>query len=137
MTIRRFGSLFLTVLAALLSFAVMGYGLVSAVFIDTRFNPVLSIFHCVLPILSFPVFFLARLFPKIVTLQLILAIAYLAVYSALNWRTCASLGYCTTVAATVLLTFKTFSVLAYFGSFLLGALALVFKKGSRAQTAHN
>jgi hypothetical protein len=128
MTLRKLCSLFLTALAALLSLVVMGHGLVSAVFIDTRFNPVLSILYCVLPILSFPVFVLARLFRKLVVLQVILLLAWIPVYSALNWRTCASLGYCTTVAATVILTLKTPVVLAFIGVNLFGGAALLLGK---------
>jgi hypothetical protein len=127
MTIRRIGLFVLNLIAGLLSFGVMGYGLASAVFIDTRFNPVLSILYCVMPILSFPLFLLARLFRKLVALQIVLAMVYVGVYSALNWRTCASLGYCTGVLATVILTMKTLSVLAYFGSIILSIFAGVIE----------
>ena len=128
MTIRRIGSFVLNLLAGLLSLVVMGHGLISAFGIDTRFNPTLSIPYCVLPILSLPVYLLTRLFPKLVALQILLAIAYVGVYSALNWRMCESLGYCTSIVATVLLTLQTYSVLAYFGAVLCSVFVLVVKK---------
>jgi hypothetical protein len=135
MTIRTIGSLVLTILAGLLSFAVMAHGVFSAVVIDTRFNPVLSVLYCVLPILGFPLFLLGLLFPKLVPLQSVLALAWLPVYSALNWRACASHGYCISVGATVWMTFRTNPVLAFFGVALLSAVALALKTPSRMPTS--
>ena len=137
MTIRRAASQVLTVLAGLLSLAVMGHGLVSALGIDTRFDPVLSVLYCILPILSFPVFLLARLLRKLVALQAILFLIWIPVYTTLNWRTCSSLGFCTSVAATVLLTLKTNSVRAFFGVVLLSASVDALERGSRVQTSEN
>jgi hypothetical protein len=134
MTIRTIGSLVLTISAGLLSFAVMAHGVFSAVVIDTRFNPVLSVLYCVLPILSFPLFLLAQIFRKLIALQAILALAWLPVYSALNWRACASHGYCTGVAATVWMTVTTKPVLAFFGVVLLSAAALALKMPSHRPT---
>jgi hypothetical protein len=131
MTIRTIGSVVLTILAGLLSFAVMAHGVFSAVVIDSHFNPVLSVLYCVLPILSFPLFLLGLLFRKLIPIQAILALAWLPVYSALNWRACASHGYCTSVAATVWMTFKTNPVLAFLGVALLSAAALALKTASR------
>jgi len=135
MTIRTIGSLVLTIPAAVLSFAVMAHGLFSAVVIDTRFNPVLSVLYCVLPILIFPLFLLGQLFRKLIPLQAILALAWLPVYSALDWRACASHGYCASVAGTVWMTFKTDPVMAFFGVALLSVVALALKTPSRIPTS--
>jgi hypothetical protein len=134
MTIRKIGSLVLTVLAGLLSFAVMAHGVFSAVVIDTRFNPVLSVLYCVLPILSFPLFLIGQFVRKLILLQAILVLAWLPVYSGLNWRACASHGYCTSVAGTVWMTFKTNPVLAFFGVVVISAAALALKTNSRIST---
>jgi hypothetical protein len=131
MTTRTIGSLVLTLLTGLLSFSVMAHGVSSAVVIDTRFNPVLSVLYCVLPILSFPLFLLGQIFRKLIALQAILALAWLPVYSALNWRACASHGYCTSAAATVWMTFKTTPALAFFAVVLLSSAALALKTNSR------
>ncbi len=122
---QRIGWPALTVLAGFLSLVVTAYGMRAAIGIDIHFNPVLSTLYFVLPILSFPLFLLARAFRRLFLLQPILALAYLAVYSALNWRTCASFGYCGSVAATVLLTFRTHSVLAFFVVAILSIAVLV------------
>ncbi|MGA9063538.1 MAG: hypothetical protein WB341_17985 [Terracidiphilus sp.] len=133
MRIRRFGSLVLTVLAGFLGCIITGYGLLAVRGIDFHQDTVLSIFYCALPLLSLPVFFLAIQWRKLIPLQAILAIAWLAVYSALNWRTCAALGYCGSVASTVLLTLRTHSVLAYFGMAIcsLAAIALRHRPGTK------
>ncbi len=112
----------------LLSFAVMAHGVFSAVVIDSRFNPVLSVLYCVLPILSFPLFLLGLLFRKLIPLQGILALAWLPVYSALNWRACASHGYCTSVAATVWMTLRTQAVMEFLGVVLCSTASLILER---------
>jgi len=119
MTVRRKVQLCLVFLACLLSCAVTFFGIYLAMAVDVHFNPLLSILYCALPILSLPVFLLTFVFRKLAALQPILAFAYLAVYSALNWRTCSSLGYCGSVASTVLMTLRSHSALAYFAVALL------------------
>lgn len=128
MTVRRILQLSLVFLAGLLSCAVMFFGIYSAMAVDVHFNPLLSILYCALPILSLPVFLLTFVFRKLAALQAILAFAYLAVYSALNWRTCSSLGDCGSVADTFLLTCRTHSVLAFFAAAIFSIAALVADK---------
>jgi hypothetical protein len=114
MTLRRIVQLCFVLLAGVVSFAVTLFGIASAMAVDMHFNPLLSILYWFLPIISLPVFLLGFVLRKLVAFQAILAIAYLAVYSALNWRTCTSLGYCGSIASTVLMTLRTHSVLAFF-----------------------
>ncbi len=136
LTMHRIFQVCIVLLAGLLSFAVTLFGMYSAVAIDVHFNAMLSILYCVLAILSLPVFLLALAFRKLIALQAILAIAYLAVYSALNWRTCAALGYCSSIASTVLATLKTRSALAFFAAaFLSIAATLVSRKQPALQRA--
>jgi hypothetical protein len=125
MAVRRIGWLGLLGFAGWLSYAVTAHGVGSAAGIDLRFNPTLSFLYCALAILSFPVFLFALAFRKLAALQPIFAIAYLAVYSALNWRTCASLGDCGSVPETVLLTLRTHSALAFFAVAICSLAALV------------
>jgi hypothetical protein len=116
MTDRNLIRIGLTWIAGLLSFAVLGHGLYWAWSIDIRFNPALSILFCALPILSFPVFLIGLLFRRIAVLQPILAFAFFAVYSALNWRTCSALGYCGSIGSVVWMTLTTRTVLTFFGA---------------------
>jgi hypothetical protein len=102
--------------AGLLGFFVMLCGLYSAMSVDVRFSPVLSVLYCILPILSFPALLIGFLARRAALLQPMLALAYLAVYSALNWRYCSALGSCAGWAATVSLTIATPAVLAFFGA---------------------
>jgi hypothetical protein len=136
MTMQRIGSLVLTLLAGLLSLAVMLFGIGAALSIDFHFNPILSVLYCALPILSFPVFFFALRHRKLAALEAVLAIAYLAVYSALNRRACGSLGYCGSVASTVLLTLRTRSVLAYFLAAIFAPAGLALREGKSFQRYH-
>jgi hypothetical protein len=54
-----------------------------------------------------------------------LAMAYLVVYSMLNWRTCAAFGYCGSVASTVLETLMTRSASCYFEVALFSFAAVI------------
>ncbi len=103
------------ILAGILSAAVTLYGVYSAIAIDFRQDPILTGLYSLLPFLSFPVFLLVRPAQRSAILLAILAVAYAGVFAALNWRTCAELGYCGSVASTVLETLSTRTVLAYFG----------------------
>lgn len=94
--------------ARLLSFAVSLYGLLSLALTSFRPGAVLISLFYILPVLSFPVTLLSfRWLRWSVACQWVLAMGYLTVYSMLNWRTCAELGYCQGVAATVLETLTT------------------------------
>jgi hypothetical protein len=135
MTFRRTGTLILTVLAGILSCMVTLHGIDSATAVDFRFSPALSSLYCVLPISSFPAYLLARKFRWLAMLQLILAIAYLPVYSALNWRSCSSLDVCTSVTATVILTLKTHAALLFFGAAVCSATVLLMEKNSGPATS--
>ncbi len=74
----------------------------------------LTTVYCILPALCFPTFILVRRARRAAPLLAIGALCFLAAYSALNWRTCAELGYCGSIATTVLVTLKTRIVLAFF-----------------------
>jgi hypothetical protein len=134
MTVRRIVQLSFVLLAGLLSFAVTLFGIASARAIDWHFNPLLSILYSALPILCLPACLLSLMFRKLIALEAILAIAYLADYSALNWRTCSSLGHCGSIASTVLMTLGTRSALAYFAVAIL-AIAVIRLERSRPPAA--
>jgi len=77
-----------------------------------------------LPALFFPVYILSRWrFRLAVILYWVLAVGYLAVYSVLDRRTCAEIGYCGSVAATVIETLATKPVEAAFAIALLNMIA--------------
>jgi len=131
MTERNLLRIGLTWIAGFLSFAVLGFGLYWTMSVDTRFSPVLSVLFCALPLLSFPVFLVGFLMRRAAWGQLVLAIVYLAVYAALNWRTCAAMSGCAGVASIVFLTLKTKSVLAFFGTAIVSVAALVLREKAR------
>jgi hypothetical protein len=106
--------LLLNVLAGILSFLVMGWGLYSVMSVDFRLNPALTILYCAIPILCFPLFLLVRLRRKPAWWMGVAGCAFLAVYSMLNWRSCSALAVCGSVAGTVWMTLWTFPVLAFF-----------------------
>ena len=54
-----------------------------------------------------------------------MAITYLGSYSVLNWRTCAELGYCETIMATVMQTLSTNTVLGFFAVVILSLVAML------------
>lgn len=117
----RFG---LNGIAGFLSFAVMGYGLYSAMRIDVRFNPVPSTLYYILPIASFPVFVFGFVWRKSAVIQAILALAYVVVCVFLSWRQCSSFGYCTGVASIVLLEITTRQALAFIGAAIASLVAM-------------
>ena len=100
-------------------------GAYSAYSVDFRQNSVLTSLYCLLPVLSFPVFLFVRRPLRSATLLAIMAAVYLPVYSMLDWRTCSALGYCGTVASTVLETLRTPTVLAFFGVAILSFAAML------------
>jgi len=122
---RRIIRIGFSVVGGLLGCRLALYGLAAVGGIDFHQNTVLSVLYCTLPLLSLPLILFAFAVRRLLPLQVLLALAYVTVYSALNWRTCAELGYCGSVAATVLLTLRTHSVLAYFGAAICSLAAFV------------
>jgi hypothetical protein len=100
-------------LAGILSAWVTLYGVYSASRIDFRQNPILTGLYCFLPLLSFPVFLLVRPAERSAIVLATFALGYVGVYSALSWRTCSELGYCGSVASTVIEIVCTRVALAY------------------------
>jgi hypothetical protein len=117
----RFG---LNGISGFLSFAVMGYGLYSAIRIDVRFDPVPSMLYYILPVACFPVFAFGFAWKKAAILQGILALAYVIVYAVLSWRQCSSFGYCTSIASIFFLVFKTKQTLAFLGTAVASLVAM-------------
>lgn len=113
MTIREIAWLALMAVTGILNAVITVYGAYLWISIDFDSSPVLSYLFGTLPLLCFPTFLLVRRPAKSAAITAILALAYLIVYSALNWRTCSELGYCTSVVSTVVETLKTWSVMAF------------------------
>lgn len=128
MTIRGTAWLAVMTAAGLVSAAVTLYGIYSAIIVDFRANTVLISFYWVLPVLCFPVFLLVRPARRSVVVLAIMAVAYLAVYSALDRRSCSELGYCGSIASTVFETVRMHSVLAYFGAVALSLVGLLVER---------
>ncbi len=101
------------------------YGLAAVRGLDLRQNTLLSVAYCALPLLSLPLYLLALVARRLLLLQAFLLFAYIPVYSALNWRTSAELGYCGSVASVVLMTIATSKVLLFWGVALSSAAAFV------------
>ena len=114
-----------TIPAGVFSFLLTLYGLAAVRGLDLRQNTVLSLVYCGLPLLSLPLYLLALAVRKLLPLQAILGLAYIPVYSALNWRTCAELGYCSSIAPVVLATIATSKVLLFLGVALSSVAAFV------------
>lgn len=114
MTIRGTAWSVLVAIGAIASAGISLHGIYQGYAVDFWQNSVLTGAYCLFPLLCFPVFLLMRPARRAALLLALLACAFWAVYSVLNWRTCAELGYCGSVASTVLLTLKTRMVLAFF-----------------------
>jgi hypothetical protein len=114
-----------TIPAGAFSFLLTLYGLAAMRGMDLRQNAMLSFAYCALPLLSLPLYLLALAVRRLLPLQAVLLLAYIPVYSALNWRTCAALGYCGSVASVVLLTITTRKVLLFWGVALVSFAAFV------------
>ena len=120
-------------LTGILCMMVSFRGALSVYGIDFRINPVMSTIYCTLPTLSILVFALIKR-PRIELLaHLTIAAGYLASFSFLNWRTCAELGYCSTVGATVWETFRIRPVTYAWGVVFLSLLNIImdFKPAAR------
>jgi hypothetical protein len=119
--------------AGVLSLAVTAYGVYSFTAADLLQDTALIFFFCFLPALSFPVFVLSMRWPKISNAaQWVIAAAYLAVYSQLDWRTCAEAGYCDGVARNILLTLRTRPVEASIAVAALTIAALLMREKLRS-----
>jgi hypothetical protein len=125
MTMRGIAWAVVLSLAGVASAGVTIYGVASAIGIDLRQNPVLSVLYCGLPLLCFPVFALMRPVHRSAPVLALMAVAYLGVYSALNWRTCSELGYCEDVLPVVAQTLSTNMVLAFFSVVILSLIAVL------------
>jgi hypothetical protein len=133
---RESGSLF-TISAGLFSCLLTVYGVAAIHGLDLRQNTVLSVFYCALPLLSLPFFFLALAVRKLLPLQVTLVLAYIPVYSALNWRTCAELGYCGSMASVVLMTIVTSKVRLFCGVALSSVAAFLVERGDAADAGRH
>jgi hypothetical protein len=114
------------------SFLVSAYGVYSYLGADFARDMLAMGLYCALPLLCFPVFLL--FFKSLrwsVTLHWMLAVAYLAVYSALDWRTCSESGYCVSVTQTLLQTLTARPVEAVFGVALFNLAALILQRKAR------
>ena len=128
MTMRRESSRLFTIPAGLFSCLLTLYGLAAMRGLDLRQNTLLSVAYCALPLLSLPLYLLALAVRKLVPLQMVLVLAYIPIYSALNWRTCAELGYCGSVASVVLMTIATPKVLLFWGVALSSLAAFAVER---------
>jgi hypothetical protein len=105
----------------------------SAYGLDFRRDRFVSAFYCLVQFASFFVFLIVKSQKFEACLHATIAFGYLSAYSKLNWRTCMEHDYCTTVGSTVLQTFRTTSVLAAFGVFVVAAAALYLNLGPRGK----
>ena len=107
------------------------HGLWGVYGIDFRIDTLVSTLYCVFPVASFFIFLFVKA-PKLeIALHAVVAIGYLTTFSILNWRTCAELGYCKTVASTLFETFSTKPVLAAFVVVALSAASQFVDAGTR------
>jgi hypothetical protein len=108
------------------------HGGYSAWVMDLRANPLLSGLYCLVPATSILIFCFARSHRIEAALQAVVAVSFLMLYSMINWRTCAEMGYCGTVAATVLETVKTRTVEAALAVVALTLVAATILGNQRA-----
>ena len=108
------------------------HGLWGVYGIDFRIDTLVSSLYCVFPVASFFIFLFVIVFQILeIALHAVVAIGYLTTFSILNWRTCAELGYCKTVASTLFETFSTKPVLAAFVVVALSAASQFVDAGTR------
>lgn len=122
-TVRGIAWLTLMTLAGIVSAAVSIYGIAAYLMMDLRQSPVLSISYCLLLLLCFPAFLLLRPARRSTRVLAGLAVAYVVVYCALNWRTCSELGYCSNILATLIETLNTVTVRGFLSVTLLSFAA--------------
>jgi hypothetical protein len=135
MTLARLLWCFLRAATGLCALFVTLRGFRGAYGIEFRVDTIVSVLYVLLPCLSFFVFFFARRARIEVLLHSLIAVGYLGCFAFLNWRTCASFGYCTTVAATLLTTLGSQPVLAAFGVVIFSGAAQYLDARSAAKPA--
>ena len=133
-TMQRESSRIFTIPAGLFACLLTLYGLAALRGLDLRQNTLLSVVYCALPLFSLPLYLLAHFARRLLLLQALLVLAYIPVYSALNWRTCAELGYCGSVASVVLMTIATSKVLLFWGVALSSVAAFVVEQSGGPDT---
>jgi hypothetical protein len=131
MTMRRESSRSFTIPAGLFSCLLTLYGLAAVRGLDLRQNTLLSVAYCALPLLSLPLYLLALVARRLLLIQTFLLLAYIPVYAALNWRTCAELGYCGSMASVVFMTIATSKVLLLWGVALSSLAAFIVERSRR------
>jgi hypothetical protein len=99
------------------------HGLLGAYGIEFRTDTLISAIYCAFPFASFFVFLFIKAPKPELALHILIATGYWSAFSFLNWRTCAELGYCGTVASTVLMTLRTKPVLAAFAVLFFSIVA--------------
>lgn len=109
-------------------------GALSVYGIDFRINPIISAIYCTLPTLSILVFALVKRPRPEFFAHLTIAAGYLASFSFLNWRTCAELGYCSSVSSTVWETLRIRPMLCAWGVVVLASLAILMDLKPAART---
>ena len=125
-------ALFCRWVVAIGSFLVTAYGLYSFDRAEFGRDMLAMSLFCVLPFLSFPVFLQSfRSLRWSVAMHWILAAGYLAVYSALDWRTCSEMGYCHGVMQTVLQTLTVRPVEAVFAVAVFNLATLHLQRKAR------
>lgn len=112
-------------ITGILSMVVTMHAAYSALGVDFRFNSIVSILYCVLPGLSFFVFLFAKPARLEIALHAAIAIGFLIVSTALAWRACAELGYCSTVGSTTLEVAKAMPMMAAFGVAVFSAISML------------
>ena len=120
--------------AGLFSCLLTLYGLAAIRGLDLRQNTLLSVVYCALPLLSLPLYLLGLAVRRLLPVQVVLVFAYIPVYFALNWRTCAELGYCGSKASVVFMTIGTPKVLLFLGVALSSLAAFLMKGKGSADT---
>ncbi|MDR3741265.1 MAG: hypothetical protein P4L40_19775 [Terracidiphilus sp.] len=96
--------------------------------VDLRANPAIALLYCLLPAATFIAFIVPWGGAARMVLQVVLTAGFLSAYAALNWRTCASLGYCTTIGATLWATVHTTAATQMLVGWMLGAAAVWLEK---------
>jgi hypothetical protein len=101
------------------------YGLYAYAGLNLNLDTLPISLYCFVPMLFFPVFLLSFWRQRLsAVLHVVMAMLFLVVYSMLNWRTCAELDYCRSVAATVLQTLATRPVESAFAVAIFNLAAL-------------
>lgn len=125
MTVRGIIWAVILAIAAVISAGVSVHGVWSFLAIDLQQDTSMTIIYCVMQVLCFPVLLLARPASRAAFFLSLMALVYLAVFSALNWRTCSEHGYCQGVVGTVLQTLSTNTVLGFFAVVILCLIAIL------------